>query len=99
MIEQLDVFLGEETRPFVEKLFSAINTEEYFTDVLLPTTKSNEERLVGEEFVSDIIATKEVSFEVANITEPPLKIDNLPNTVCAEKVQTPPIDDVSFDVT
>ena len=29
MIEQLDVFLGEATRPFVEKLFNAITSEEY----------------------------------------------------------------------
>lgn len=29
MVEQLDVFLAEETTPFVERLFKAINTEEY----------------------------------------------------------------------
>lgn len=29
MNEQLDVFLGHETRPFLERLFSAIETEEY----------------------------------------------------------------------
>lgn len=29
MIEQLDVFLAEETKPFVERLFEAINSEEY----------------------------------------------------------------------
>lgn len=29
MIEQLDVFLGEATKPFVEKLFNAITSEEY----------------------------------------------------------------------
>lgn len=43
MNEQLDVFLGHETRPFLERLFSAIETEEYLkagntlTTVLQPT--------------------------------------------------------------
>ena len=33
MIEQLDVFLGEATKPFVEKLFNAISSEEYLTNL------------------------------------------------------------------
>lgn len=95
MIEQLDVFLGEETRPFVERLFSAINSEDYFTDILLPTPKLSGDNFVGEEVVSDMMDTRNVCIEGPNNTEPQLKIDNLPNTVCAENVQTPPLDDVS----
>lgn len=35
MSEQLDVFLGVETKPFLEKLFVIINSEEYLTSVNL----------------------------------------------------------------
>lgn len=35
MSEQLDVFLGVETKPFLEKLFVVINSEEYLTSVNL----------------------------------------------------------------
>lgn len=40
MIEQLDVFLGEETTPFVEHLFEAINTEEYLKGATAATVAS-----------------------------------------------------------
>lgn len=35
MSEQLDVFLGVETKPFLEKLFIVINSEEYLTSINL----------------------------------------------------------------
>lgn len=41
MIEQLDVFLGEETKPFVDRLFEAINSDEYLRGPLLLATKVN----------------------------------------------------------
>lgn len=34
MAEQLDVFLGPETIPFLDKLFIAIQTEEYLKEIL-----------------------------------------------------------------
>lgn len=34
MAEQLDVFLGPETIPFLDKLFIAIQTEEYLKELL-----------------------------------------------------------------
>lgn len=40
MIEQLDVFLAEETTPFVEHLFEAINTEEYLKGATAATVAS-----------------------------------------------------------
>lgn len=40
MIEQLDVFLGEETTPFVEHLFEAINSEEYLKGATAGTVAS-----------------------------------------------------------
>lgn len=40
MIEQLDVFLAEETTPFVEHLFEAINTEEYLKGATAATMAS-----------------------------------------------------------
>lgn len=41
MVEQLDVFLAEETKPFVERLFNAITSEEYLPNAL-PTTAKDE---------------------------------------------------------
>lgn len=38
MTEQLDVFLGSETKPFLDRLFSAISSEEYLNQ--LPVTKN-----------------------------------------------------------
>lgn len=40
MIEQLDVFLAEETTPFVEHLFEAINSEEYLKGATAATVAS-----------------------------------------------------------
>ncbi|XP_055901860.1 zinc finger protein swm isoform X2 [Eupeodes corollae] len=39
MVEQLDVFLAEETKPFVERLFNAITSEEYIPVMPLPATE------------------------------------------------------------
>lgn len=41
MIEQLDVFLAEETKPFVERLFEAINSEEYLKTPLPTANNTN----------------------------------------------------------
>ncbi|XP_055848837.1 zinc finger protein swm isoform X2 [Episyrphus balteatus] len=38
MVEQLDVFLAEETKPFVERLFNAITSEEYLPTMPTPAT-------------------------------------------------------------
>lgn len=48
MIEQLDVFLVEETKPFVERLLEAISTEEYLKTPL-PTANNPKTIVTGNE--------------------------------------------------
>lgn len=46
MAEQLDVFLGKETLPFLDKLFIAIQTEEYLNEIL-PVSGADEAAVAG----------------------------------------------------
>lgn len=82
MIEQLDVFLSAETRPFVEKLFNAINTEEYLLPA--PTTVSINNAAITK-------ASTTESFQEQNIVD--AKIIEIPTaSVYIKKEQTPPLD-------
>lgn len=49
MIEQLDVFLVEETKPFVERLLEAISTEEYLKTPLPTANSSKTVAIVNQE--------------------------------------------------
>uniref|UniRef100_A0A1B0BTG7 C3H1-type domain-containing protein n=1 Tax=Glossina palpalis gambiensis TaxID=67801 RepID=A0A1B0BTG7_9MUSC len=58
MIEQLDVFLTEETKSFVERLFEAISTEEYLK--LPPPATATKTDKDNEETTTDIVTTTDI---------------------------------------
>lgn len=47
MVEQLDVFLAEETKPFVERLFNAITSEEYLTMIPSKVSENEDENIAA----------------------------------------------------
>lgn len=78
MIEQLDVFLAEETKPFVERLFEAINNEEYLKTPLPTANNPNilssidfedaEETSTANNAASDIVTIATIGAVAATIT-------------------------------
>ncbi|XP_067622096.1 zinc finger protein swm [Eurosta solidaginis] len=94
MKEQLDVFLAEETKPFVERLFGAINSEDYFSTMLLPDNKLEDDPISAAECSLDRVQMNEISQEGGNENLLPSKpIDIMPPVVGTEQIQTPPIDE------
>lgn len=68
MIEQLDVFLVEETKPFVERLLEAISTEEYLKSPL-PTANNPKAIVTGNEDV-EVASSIANNAAVANAASP-----------------------------
>lgn len=82
MIEQLDVFLSVETKPFVDKLFDAINSEEYLIASPASVPATNVE--IAENTEIKVEGLQEQNFEIKITTTPS-------SSAYIKKEQTPPL--------
>jgi len=83
MIEQLDVFLSEETTRFVERLFDAIASEEYLTVPAAPlitaSSASANELDLDQELALAIDGAQDIEAVLAADSPPPPPKDNVIN--------------------
>lgn len=85
MIEQLDVFLSVETKPFVERLFDAISSEEYFTTpAIVPTSTET----------TEAPTVPKADDEQLNIIETPTTTNTPSTSAYIKKEETPPLEEV-----
>lgn len=79
MIEQLDVFLTEETKSFVERLFEAISTEEYLK--LPPPATATKTDKDNEETTTDIITATDTDTQTVRSVAVGAPAGNVTNVI------------------